>query len=48
MKNDHEASTSKANVDNKGKDKALDPGSFSFAAVPIELNNVRRERKSIP
>lgn len=27
-KNDHEASTSKTNVDNKGKGKALDPGCF--------------------
>lgn len=27
-KNDHEASTFKANVDNRDKGKALDPGSF--------------------
>lgn len=40
-KNDHEASTSKTNVDNKGKGKALDPGSFICGPV-------RRERNSMP
>lgn len=47
-KNDHKASTSKANVDNKGKGKALDPGFFICGGPHTELNNVRRERNSMP
>ncbi|GKV53757.1 hypothetical protein SLEP1_g60272 [Rubroshorea leprosula] len=42
-KNDHEASTPKANVDNKGKGKALDPGCFICGGP-----QVRRERNSMP
>lgn len=47
-KNDHKASTSKANVDNKGKGKALDPVFFICGGPHTELNNVRRERDSMP
>lgn len=43
-KNDHEASTSKANVDNKGKGKALDPGFFICGGLHRAKQCPKREK----